>query len=78
MAANELPPDPVPAPYLRGLLALGGLTQARAAGMLRVAPRTLRDWLEDGPRRRTCPWAMAELLRRMVADQQAVDAPADA
>jgi DNA-binding transcriptional regulator YiaG len=64
-------PDPVPAGYLRGLIAAAGISQQEAARRLHVDPATLRRWLSPPTRasHRACPWAAAELLRRIVADQ---------
>lgn len=64
-------PDPVPAGYLRGLIVAAGISQQEAARRLHVDPATLRRWLSPPTRasHRACPWAAAELLRRIVADQ---------
>lgn len=56
-------PDPVPPAYVRDLCErIGG--QREAARALHVDERTVRRWVAGD---RACPWAAAELLRRMVA-----------
>jgi hypothetical protein len=63
-------PDPVPPQYLRGLIASAGITQGNAAKLLHVDPTTLRKWLAPptAASHRACPWAAAELLRRIAED----------
>jgi hypothetical protein len=58
---------------LRGLIAAAGISQREAARRLHVDPATLRRWLSPPTRasHRACPWAAAELLRRIVEDQAA-------
>jgi hypothetical protein len=59
-------PDPVPPVWLRALLDKHACTQADAAALLRVDPRTVRMWLAGD---RTCSWAAAELLRRLLDER---------
>ena len=63
-------PDPVTSEYLRGLIASAGITQGSAARLLHVDPTTLRKWLSPptAASHRACPWAAAELLRRITED----------
>jgi len=54
-------PDPVPAEYIRHLCEkVGG--QLAASRLLHVHGRTVRKWVAGD---RGCPWASAELLRRI-------------
>jgi len=64
-------PDAITPEYLRALLAARGVTQAAAAGLLRVSPVTMRRWLmaPGVVSARPCPWMAGELLRRLTAEQ---------
>ena len=67
VAALGPTPDPVPAAWLQALVEAGGITQGEAARLVHVLPQSLRRWVMDGgPGARACPWAAAELLRRML------------
>lgn len=58
---SAVAPDPVPPAYIRAMAdRVGG--QRAAARLLHVDERTLRRWVAGD---RSCPWAVAELLRRM-------------
>ena len=61
-------PDPVPPAWLHELIEIGGITQGEAARRLHVDPTTLRKWVAPitSASHRNCPWAAAELLRRML------------
>ena len=63
-------PDPVPPDYLRSLIDGAGITQGEAARLLHVDPATLRRWVSppSTASHRECPWAAAELLRRILAE----------
>lgn len=59
-------PDPVPAVYIRDLCEqVGG--QLAASRLLHVDGRTVRKWVLG---ERSCPWASAELLRRMATTKR--------
>jgi transcriptional regulator with XRE-family HTH domain len=57
-------PNPPSPEYLRKLIEDAGITQAKAAELLGVAPRTVRSWLSGD---NAIPWAMAECLRAYLA-----------
>jgi len=68
-------PYPVPLQYIRDLCeaatdpdAANSKGQRAAARMLKMSERTVRYWcsLEDN---KVCPWAAAELLRRLLIEQ---------
>ena len=56
-------PDPVTPGYVLQLIDMAGISQQEAARQLRVDPRTMRRWLAG---ERSCSWANAELLRRLL------------
>ena len=66
-------PNPPPPAYVRSLCdQVGG--QRAAARLIRVDERTMRRWCAvSAPSSAPCPWAAAELLRRMAAEQAGAD-----
>jgi hypothetical protein len=73
-------PYPVPRAYFRDLcLCLADPAipnsqgQREAARLLKAGERTVRHWCSDEDPRE-CPWAAAELLRRLIIERHGTDA----
>jgi hypothetical protein len=81
MATSDPCPYPVPRAYIRALCEAvatgesgpgGSRGQREAARMLKTGDRTVRYWCSElDPK--VCPWASAELLRRMLIERDGTD-----